>query len=81
MSCLRYEHEAYVQARKRFPKVGTQLRTVHGEETVVEWNLFTDSVTLRQPDGEFRTVALGVLKSETLKSRLKRKTGDPRPQN
>jgi cell fate regulator YaaT (PSP1 superfamily) len=74
MSCLRYEHEAYLQARKRFPKVGTKLRTVNGEEEVTEWDMFRDTVTLRQPDASVRTVPLGVLKSETLKSRLKRKT-------
>ncbi|HZD03970.1 MAG TPA: regulatory iron-sulfur-containing complex subunit RicT, partial [Longimicrobiales bacterium] len=32
MNCLRYEHEFYLQARKRFPPVGRKLRTSRGQE-------------------------------------------------
>jgi len=62
MSCLRYEHQMYVQAKKRFPKVGTRLRTDAGEEEVTEWNLFRDTVSLRGADGQTRTLALDELK-------------------
>src|SRR5215210_2933763 len=36
MCCLTYEHDAYLQARKRFPREGKTLRTVVGAEKVVQ---------------------------------------------
>ncbi|MCL7963369.1 MAG: hypothetical protein M8860_11030 [marine benthic group bacterium] len=65
MSCLHYEHEVYVQARKRFPKVGKILRTSRGEEKVTGWDLFRDTVALRTADGDERTIPLDELKLET----------------
>ncbi len=35
MCCLTYEHDAYVQARKRFPREGKSLQTAVGREKVV----------------------------------------------
>src|SRR2546426_12784021 len=35
LCCLRYEHDFYVQARKRFPKEGKLLRTAVGLERVL----------------------------------------------
>ncbi len=35
MCCLRYEHEFYVQSRKRFPKEGRLVKTKRGDEKVV----------------------------------------------
>src|SRR5581483_5822792 len=35
MCCLRYEHEFYVQQRKRFPKEGKLIRTARGEEKIM----------------------------------------------
>src|SRR5262249_1378611 len=35
LCCLRYEHDFYVQARKRFPKEGKVLRTRMGTERVL----------------------------------------------
>jgi cell fate regulator YaaT (PSP1 superfamily) len=64
MSCLHYEHEAYLQARKRFPREGQTLATSRGEETVVAWNLFRETVTLKDEHGERRTVPLEELKRE-----------------
>ncbi|MEJ2481656.1 MAG: regulatory iron-sulfur-containing complex subunit RicT, partial [Gemmatimonadota bacterium] len=69
MSCLHYEHEAYVQARKRFPKVGKILRTSRGEERVTGWDLFRDTVALRTDAGEERTIPLDELKAETAEAR------------
>jgi len=69
MSCLHYEHEAYLQARKRFPRVGKILRTGQGEEKVTGWDLFRDTVALRSEDGSERTISLETLKSETSRSR------------
>jgi cell fate regulator YaaT (PSP1 superfamily) len=64
MCCLRYEHEFYVQARKRFPKEGRTLVTSRGEEKVVANDIFNDRVTLRGADGETRVVPLAELRAE-----------------
>jgi cell fate regulator YaaT (PSP1 superfamily) len=69
MSCLHYEHEVYVQARKRFPKVGKIIRTSRGEERVTGWDLFRDTVALRTDDGVERTIPLEDLKAETAAAR------------
>ena len=72
MSCLRYEHEQYVQARKRFPKVGKRLDTSRGKEEVTGWDLFRETISLRGKDGETRTVGLQDLKAETVTARKAR---------
>ena len=64
MCCLRYEHEFYVQARKRFPKEGRTLMTSRGEERVLANDIFNDRVTLRGGEGETRVVPLADLKRE-----------------
>ena len=65
MCSLRYEHEFYVQARKRFPKEGRTVRTALGEERVISNDIFRERVTLRNAEGETRTVALGELLRES----------------
>lgn len=64
MCCLRYEHDFYVSARKRFPKEGRTLATARGEEKVLANDIFRERVTLLGPDGETRVVALADLKRE-----------------
>jgi cell fate regulator YaaT (PSP1 superfamily) len=64
MCCLRYEHEFYVQQRKRFPKEGKLVRTSRGEEKVIANDIFRERVTLRGTDGEVRIVALNDLRGE-----------------
>jgi cell fate regulator YaaT (PSP1 superfamily) len=64
MCSLRYEHEFYVQSRRRFPKEGRILRTTRGEEKVTANDIFRDRVTLRGVDGETRTLPLGDLRHE-----------------
>ncbi len=64
LCCLRYEHEFYVQSRKRFPKEGKILDTAKGKEKVYSIDIFRDRVTLRAEDGTSRTVELADLKSE-----------------
>src|SRR5690606_25184374 len=51
MCCLRYEHEFYVQSRKRFPKEGKILTTSVGEEKVLANDIFRETVTLRSSEG------------------------------
>jgi hypothetical protein len=64
MCCLRYEHEFYVQSRKRFPKEGKVVKTKRGEEKVVANDIFRERVTLRGDDGEQRTIPLLDLREE-----------------
>ncbi len=64
MCCLRYEHEFYVQSRKRFPKEGRILVTSVGEEKVLANDIFNDRVTLRGPEGDTRVVPLADLRRE-----------------
>jgi cell fate regulator YaaT (PSP1 superfamily) len=58
MCCLRYEHEFYVQSRKRFPKEGKVVTTGRGEEKVLAIDIFRERITLRNVEGETRVVAL-----------------------
>ena len=64
MCCLRYEHEFYVAARKRFPKQGKLVQTLNGEEKVEHTDIFRDLVTLRSAQGELRTIPLAQFKRE-----------------
>ena len=63
LCCLHYEHDFYVQQRKRFPKEGKTVKTAEGEERVVSVDLFRERVTLRSEDGATRVVALEQLRS------------------
>jgi cell fate regulator YaaT (PSP1 superfamily) len=58
MCCLRYEHEFYVQSRKRFPKEGKIVATARGEEKVLAIDIFRERLTLRNAEGETRLVSL-----------------------
>src|SRR3954454_24389318 len=64
MCCLRYEHEFYVQQRKRFPKEGKLVRTSRGEEKIIANDIFRERVTLRGTDGEVRLLSLDELRAE-----------------
>src|SRR5204863_258990 len=64
LCCLRYEHDFYVQTRKRFPKEGRVLRTAIGAERVLAVDVFRDTVTLRTDAGDTRVVSLEKLKGE-----------------
>jgi len=64
MCCLRYEHEFYVQQRKRFPKEGRIVVTLAGEEKVVSNDIFREQVTLRGATGEVRVVPLAQFSRE-----------------
>ena len=65
MCCLRYEHEVYVAARKRFPKEGRIFDTAQGEEKLVAVDIFNERLTLRSVEGETRIVSLTAFLEET----------------
>jgi cell fate regulator YaaT (PSP1 superfamily) len=77
MCSLRYEHEFYVQSRRRFPKEGRILHTARGEEKVTGNDIFRDRVTLRGADGEMRTLSLADLRQEV--ERAAAELGIPAP--
>jgi cell fate regulator YaaT (PSP1 superfamily) len=51
LCCLKYEHEFYVAARKRFPREGRTVVTGRGAEKVVAVDIFRERVFLRHDDG------------------------------
>ncbi|MGH7672430.1 MAG: PSP1 domain-containing protein [Gemmatimonadales bacterium] len=64
LCCLHYEHDFYVEQRKRFPKEGKTLRTAVGLERVLAIDIFRERVTLRADEGGTRVVPLEQLKAE-----------------
>ena len=64
LCCLHYEHEFYVQSRKRFPKEGKVLQTAVGPERVLAVDIFRDRVTLRSEEHGTRVVPLEQLREE-----------------
>jgi cell fate regulator YaaT (PSP1 superfamily) len=64
MCCLQYEHDTYVQARRRFPREGRKLRTQRGEEVVLKVDIWAERVTLKDDQGDRRTLPLDELKEE-----------------
>jgi cell fate regulator YaaT (PSP1 superfamily) len=68
MCCLTYEHESYVQARKRFPREGKTLVTAKGKEKVVSVDIWRERVLLKDEDGNRRTVPLSELKGEVARA-------------
>lgn len=64
MCCLRYEHDFYVESRRKYPKEGKVVKSSRGEEKVIANDIFRERVTLRGTDGELRTIPLGTLRDE-----------------
>jgi cell fate regulator YaaT (PSP1 superfamily) len=64
MCCLMYEHETYVEARRRFPREGKTLKTRQGPERVVSVDIWRELVVLKNEEGERRSVTLAELRSE-----------------
>lgn len=61
LCCLHYEHDFYVETRKRFPKEGKTVRTGAGLARVLAVDIFRERVTLRGEGGETRVVPLAEL--------------------
>jgi cell fate regulator YaaT (PSP1 superfamily) len=64
LCCLKYEHEFYVTARKRFPKEGKTLKTGVGAEKVVAVDIFRERVFLRHEEHGPRIIPLAQLREE-----------------
>ena len=63
LCCLHYEHDFYVEQRKRFPKEGKTVKTSAGTERVIAVDIFRERVTLRSDAGDTRVVALAELQA------------------
>ena len=64
MCCLMYEHESYVEARRRLPRQGRTLKTARGLEKVVGMNVFNETIALLDKTGSRRVVSVEDLKKE-----------------
>ncbi len=64
LCCLKYEHEFYVAARRRFPKEGKAIRTAVGVERVIAVDIFRERVFLRSEEHGSRIIPLLQLKEE-----------------
>jgi cell fate regulator YaaT (PSP1 superfamily) len=64
LCCLKYEHDFYVAARKRFPKEGKTLRTAIGAEKVIAVDIFRERVFLRHDEHGSRIIPLVQLREE-----------------
>ena len=64
MCCLTYEHDAYLAARKRFPREGKIIRTSRGSEKVIGVDIWRDLVTLLDEQRQRRVVGLAELRAE-----------------
>jgi cell fate regulator YaaT (PSP1 superfamily) len=63
LCCLKYEHEFYVAARKRFPREGKTVTTSRGVEKVIAVDIFRERVFLRCDEGS-RIIPLVQLREE-----------------
>ena len=64
LCCLKYEHDFYVTARKRFPKEGKTLRTAVGPEKVIAVDIFRERVFLKHEEHGSRIIPLLQLRDE-----------------
>jgi len=64
MCCLTYEHEAYVQARKKFPREGKTVHTSRGREKVISVDIWRERVLLKDEEGNRRILQLSELRAE-----------------
>ncbi len=77
MCCLRYEHDAYVRARRRFPREGRRVNTSLGAEKVVAVDIWSETVTLLADGGGRRKVALEELRKEVSEADPGKRSGRP----
>ncbi len=78
MCCLVYEHQTYVEARRRFPREGRSIRTAMGLEKVVSVDIWRGSLVLKDEEGNRRSVTLAQLRKEVARAGDSGSTsGDP----
>jgi cell fate regulator YaaT (PSP1 superfamily) len=50
LCCLRYEAEVYTACKRRFPPVGSWVKTKQGEGTIERIDVFNEEAVIRQPE-------------------------------
>lgn len=80
LCCLKYEHDFYVAARKRFPKEGKTITTTLGAEKVVAVDIFRERVFLRSEAHGSRIIPLVQLREEVEQLGQSLPTPEPRQQ-
>jgi cell fate regulator YaaT (PSP1 superfamily) len=63
-----YEHQTYVEARRRYPREGRTLRTSRGPEKVLSVDIWRERVVLKDQEGERRSLTLSELRREVAKA-------------
>lgn len=63
LCCLRYEHETYAEAKKRFPKMGLSIRNQEQTAKVTGVNILKDTVSLLT-DGQVTEIPLEEFKEQ-----------------
>jgi cell fate regulator YaaT (PSP1 superfamily) len=79
LCCLKYEHDFYVTARKRFPKEGKTLKTAIGVEKVIAVDIFRERVFLKHEEHGSRIIPLVQLREEVESLGELFPTADARP--
>jgi cell fate regulator YaaT (PSP1 superfamily) len=69
MCCLAYERDAYVEALRRFPRVGARVRTAVGEGKITKADIFSRTVTIRAGEDREIRVSLEEITEELHKDR------------
>jgi cell fate regulator YaaT (PSP1 superfamily) len=64
LCCLKYEHDFYVTARRRFPKEGKTVTAARGPERVIAVDIFRERVFLRSEEHGPRIIPLLQLREE-----------------
>jgi cell fate regulator YaaT (PSP1 superfamily) len=64
LCCLKYEHDFYVTARRRFPKEGKLVTGARGPERVIAVDIFRERVFLRSEEHGSRIIPLVQLREE-----------------
>ncbi|MBI4613145.1 MAG: class I tRNA ligase family protein [Planctomycetes bacterium] len=57
--CLRYEHDTYVEFKKRLPRLGHKVRTMSGVAEVIGTDILSQTVTVEFPSGARVNVPVG----------------------
>jgi cell fate regulator YaaT (PSP1 superfamily) len=64
LCCLKYEHEFYLESRKRYPKEGKTVLTLRGAEKVIAVDIFRERVALRSDEHGSRIIPAVDLRDE-----------------
>jgi len=79
--CLRYEDQTYLELKKRLPKKNSLVTTVHGQGRVVDTQILTQLVVVRNDDGSKLAVPVEEVELISNSAGSKEKTGENNNKN